>query len=128
MKSVSICAAPQRASPSAAALTSVSKPTGTDSAFRTAPTRSKFCHPGLGVEVIWPNVGDNGCRSIGPNEPMPTACNLSPDRSRKKIDSLFCCSLWRGGRDLNDFQILWARADSTDEFGSTGLDGAEQVT
>lgn len=46
-----ILGCPQRASPSAAASTSVSKPTGTAKASRTVPARLKFCHPALGVEV-----------------------------------------------------------------------------
>jgi hypothetical protein len=46
------CDAPQRCSPIAATLTSVSKPTGTPSARTIAPRRSVFCQASLGVEVM----------------------------------------------------------------------------
>src|SRR5581483_3299659 len=82
------CAAPQRASPRAAASTSVSKPIGTSNAARTLPTKSKFCQPILGVEVMWPKVGEDGHKSTGPNEPIPIACNFPSLRSRKKFRAL----------------------------------------
>ena len=36
---------------------------------------SVCAQPGLGVVVMWPQVGDSGFRSIGPNEPMPIAAS-----------------------------------------------------
>jgi hypothetical protein len=48
------CALPQRHSARAAALTSVSKPTGTPSALRMGPTMSVWAQPGLGVDVMCP--------------------------------------------------------------------------
>jgi hypothetical protein len=79
-------AAPQRHSPRAAAFTSVSKATGSPSVWRNGPARSTFFQPGLGVEVMKPNVGDDGARSTGPNDPMPIPAS-GPRRvcaSRKK--------------------------------------------
>jgi hypothetical protein len=38
--------------------------------------------PGFGVLVIWPQVGDDGFRSRGPNEPIPIA-STGPSRSKK---------------------------------------------
>src|SRR6266700_6878614 len=32
-----------------------------------------------------PNVGDDGRRSTGPKEPMPTACNCPPECSFRKV-------------------------------------------
>src|SRR5574340_1594431 len=64
-------AAPQRYSPNAAVLTSVSKPTWTGSEARRVPTRSVFCQPGFGVDVMYPYVGEAGSRSQGPKAPIP---------------------------------------------------------
>src|SRR5271165_2245195 len=86
--SVSPCAAPQRVSPRAAALTSVSKPTGTPRARRTAPAKSRFSQPGLGVVVTYPKVFESGCRSTGPKDPMPTAWSRLPACSRNQLTAL----------------------------------------
>jgi len=45
---------PRRCSPKAAALTSVSNPTGTPKRSRIRATKGTFCHPGLGVVVMQP--------------------------------------------------------------------------
>src|SRR4029450_8901191 len=58
------CAPPQRPSPSAAALTSVSNWTGTPRAWRTGPTMSVCAHPGFGVEGMKP-WGGGGDEAVG---------------------------------------------------------------
>src|SRR5438046_10325926 len=78
-------AAPHRASPKAAALTSVSNPTGKLSALRTVPTTSKFRQPTLGVDVMNPKLEEPARKSTGPNEPMPTAFTLPAEFSGRNL-------------------------------------------
>src|SRR5438045_1816891 len=66
-------AAPHRCSPSAAALTSVSKATGTPRRRPSSGPTSVSAQPGFGVVVTYPQVADPGRRSTGPNEPIPSA-------------------------------------------------------
>src|SRR5881398_1561823 len=84
-KSESPCAAPHRASPKAAAFTSVSNPTGKLRALRTVPTKSKFRQPAFGVEVMNPKLEEPARKSTGPNEPMPTAFNLPAEFSCRNL-------------------------------------------
>src|SRR5829696_2273631 len=65
----------------AAAPTSVSKATGTPSAAPIGPATSVCDHPGFGVAVMKPHVGEPGRRSTGPKHPMPTASS-GPAASR----------------------------------------------
>ena len=65
--------APQRASASAAPLTSVSIPTGQPNARANGPATSAPLQPGLVVRVTWPQAMLPGTRSSGPNEAMPIA-------------------------------------------------------
>src|SRR5881396_3780214 len=77
--------APHRASPKAAAFTSVSNPTGKPRALCTVPTKSKFRQPAFGVEVMNPKLEEPARKSTGPNEPMPTAFNLPAEFSCRNL-------------------------------------------
>ena len=62
-------------------MTSVSKTTGTESRRRISWPTSVCDHPGFGVVVMWPQVGDETLPSSGPNEPIPIA-STGPSRSK----------------------------------------------
>ena len=62
-------------------MTSVSKATGTESRRLTSDATSVFDQPGFGVVVTWPQVGEDGLRSTGPKQPIPTA-STGPLRSK----------------------------------------------
>src|SRR5947208_7162410 len=86
-KSESPCAAPHRASPKAAAFTSVSNPTGKLRALRTVPTKSKFRQPAFGVEVMNPKLEEPARSEEHTSElqsPDHLVCRLLLEKKKKQ--------------------------------------------
>ena len=121
-------AAPQRPSASAAALTSVSNPTGTPKAATNGPTSGVPDQPALGVVVIDPYCGWPGRSSTGPNEPIPIASSRLPFAMARRKKSIVAVErLVRAGRleaqRLDD--LARSGADDAHELGPAGLYPAE---
>ena len=66
--------------------------------------------PGFGVVVMWPQVGDAGLRSIGPNEPIPIAVDrpLALEEGDRAADRLV------GGRRRNRLRRARGRRAGAD--------------